>query len=127
MENAFVLFDEIPTVGASKEIVENFRGCQGVWAVLNYEEEDTVKEGFPKFTLIQLDKALRNTKAITKEIKKSTASNAYQLYNSLNSSVQIVPHMPEGKPVITIDRKPYEDFKGMFNRVMKKLTIGTKA
>jgi len=126
MENAFVLFDEVTDVELLKKIVGNFRGCKGVWAVLNNGEEDKVKEDFPEFTLIQLDKALRNTKAITKEVKQSKAGN-YELKNSLNSSVQIVEHMPEGKPVITIKRDGNEDFKGMFNRAMEKLTIGTKA
>ena len=105
MKNAFVLFDEIYDVERLKKIVENFRGCQGVWAVLNTGEEEEVKEDFPEFTLIPLDKALRNTKAITKEVKQT--ENPYRsLENSLNSSLQIVDHIPEGKPPITITRFP---------------------
>ena len=131
IQNAFVFIDEIASVVLLKKLLKIFRGCLGVWAVTNIRNDDpsgNIKEKLPEFTWIQLDKALRNTKAITKEVKQFNAQYVpYNLSNFLNPTLKTLVHTPEGRPIINIHKRGNENNKEKFKRATEELSSGTKA
>ena len=131
LRGSYVFFDEIWNVKKLEKLfkVVDTSECRGVWIVLNAGSDVQVEKNFPSFQLIKLDLGLRNTKKILKEIKEADVninSATFVMNNSLNPSLKILDHMPEGQDIITIDRKGLSTFKEMIQSAISHLKDNMK-
>ena len=125
LKNYFICIDEIWDEDQLLVIFQSvdIHIFSGVWVVLNSKKTAEVDKNF---NVIKLDLALRNTKAITRQIK--TMNDVYFfLDNNMNSTLQTIEHMPEGQDVITIKRYANQNFETMFKRGINNLSSETKA
>ena len=132
LRDSYIFFDEVWNVKKLLKLLKVIdpSACRGVWVVLNAGSDHQINEEFPDFKLIKLDLGLRNTKKITEEIREAegnTHSSTFVMNNSLNPSLKIIDHMPEGQGVITIERTDSSSFKDMFQKALSHLCKNEKA
>ena len=118
LQNAFVFCDEtLDQFDFLKKM--NMSVCSSIWMVSGRKLEELGRDGLPpEFQNICLDLALRTTKVITREVIEQKSSFSL-LGNSLNKSLRVIEHMPEGKNIITIEGTKLSE---MIEEAMKHFT-----